>query len=257
MKAQRVEVKNLRSNSDQTFKAYGRTAKPLVVRHVFESTIEILGGNRRICQDATFYVIFGGSQPLLGKVSALELGVLSLGLPSTQTEEIYRLQTEQKRPFPKMKGIQLDIPIDTTVTPVIQHARRPPLALLDKIEQKLNYLLASEIIEPVYDFSQWVSPLVTIVKENGDLRLCVDMRRANLAIKRESHLMPTFEDFLPRLKNAKVFSRLDIKDAFHQIELSESSRYITTFITHRGMYRYKRLMFGISCAPEMFQKVLE
>ena len=69
--------------------------------------------------------------------------------------------------------------------------------------------------------------------------------------------MPTFEDFLPRLTSSKFFSRLDIKDAFHQIELDESSRYITTFITHKGMFRYKRLMFGISCAPEMFQRVME
>lgn len=115
----------------------------------------------------------------------------------------------------------------------------------------------ADIIEPVKEFSQWISPLVTIVKDTGDLRLCVDMRRANLAIKREAHLMPTFEDFLPRLRNARVFSRLDIKDAFHQVELHESSRHITTFITHKGVFRYKRLMFGISCAPEMFQKVLE
>ncbi|XP_055543705.1 uncharacterized protein K02A2.6-like [Wyeomyia smithii] len=83
------------------------------------------------------------------------------------------------------------------------------------------------------------------------------MRRANLAIKREGHLMPTFDDFLPRLKKARLFSRLDIKEAFHQVELHESCRHITTFISHVGVFRYKRLMFGVSCAPEMFQKILE
>lgn len=202
-------------------------------------------------------MIEGGSQPLLGRSTAQELGVLILGLPCTHDAELFRLRSEQKRPFPKMKGIKLNIPIDHSVPPVIQHARRPPLALLDKVEEKLDALLAADIIEPVRNFSQWVSPLVIIVKDNGDLRLCVDMRRANLAIKREAHLMPTFEDFLPLLKNAKVFSRLDIKDAFHQVELDETSRNITTFITHKGMFQYKRLMFGVSCAPEMFQKVLE
>lgn len=50
---------------------------------------------------------------------------------------------------------------------------------------------------------------------------------------------------------------MDIKDAFHQVELDEASRSVTTFITHRGMYRYKRLMFGVSCAPEMFQRIME
>lgn len=102
-----------------------------------------------------------------------------------------------------------------------------------------------------------MSPLVTIVKDNGDLRLCVDMRRANEAIKREHHMMPTIEDFLPRLKEAKFFSRLDIRESYYQMELAEQSRNITTFITHKGLFRFTRLMFGISCAPEMFQKHLE
>lgn len=85
----------------------------------------------------------------------------------------------------------------------------------------------------------------------------MDMRLANRAIKREAYMMPTFEDFLPRLTEACYFSRLDIKEAFHQLELDEDSRYITTFITHKGIYRYKRLLFGISCASEMFQRIME
>lgn len=97
---------------------------------------------------------------------------------------------------------------------------------------------------------------MVVVKDNGDLRLCVDMRQANRAIKREHFVMPTVDDILPRMNAANFFTRLDVKDAFHQIELEETSRSITTFITHRGMYRYKRLMFGISCAPEQYQKIM-
>lgn len=130
------------------------------------------------------------------------MGVLTLGLPSATSPNVNRVHTERKHPFPKVKGIKLRIPIDAAVVPVSQHARRPPLALLDKIEEKLESLLTADIIERVEEYSQWVSPLVTIVKDNGDLRLCVDMRRANLAIKRETHFMPTFEDFLPQLKKA-------------------------------------------------------
>lgn len=257
MKSQAIEVTNRRAHSDQSFRAYGRSSKPLIVKEVFEAKIEVQDHEKRISCDATFYVIEGGTQPLLGRTTAKDLGVLTLGLPSTNPPEVYTLRAEQKHPFPKMKGIKLKIPIDEKVTPVTQHARRPPLALLDKIKDKLDSLLNADIIEPVEEYSQWVSPLVAIVKDNGDLRLCVDMRRANLAIKREGHLMPTFEDFLPRLKKARLFTRLDIKEAFHQVELHESCRHITTFISHAGVFRYKRLMFGVSCAPEMFQKVLE
>ncbi|CAK1597385.1 unnamed protein product [Parnassius mnemosyne] len=83
------------------------------------------------------------------------------------------------------------------------------------------------------------------------------MRRANTAIQRENHPLPTIEELLPKVREAKIFSKLDIRDAFHHIELHTDSRHITTFITSKGLYRYKRMMFGISCAPEIFQKTLE
>ena len=59
------------------------------------------------------------------------------------------------------------------------------------------------------------------------------------------------------LNGSTVFSKLDSKWAFHQVELSEASRPITTFATHKGLFRYKRLMFGVSCAPEMYQRVIQ
>ncbi|XP_062702035.1 uncharacterized protein K02A2.6-like isoform X1 [Aedes albopictus] len=277
MKTHGVEVEKFTTEVDQTFRAYGRDSKPLVVglyyqnlyTHsklftsfillsldgMFDAIVSVEGVSSRVERNDTFYIVKGGSQPLLGRLTATKLGVLSMGLPSGIS--MVNNVSDEKRPFPKIKGVKLRIPIDKTVTPVVQHVRRPPIALLGRIEDKLSTLLKSDIIEPVSEASEWVSPLVTIVKDNGDLRLCVDMRRANQAIRREHHMMPTIEDFLPRLKTAKFFSRLDIKESYYQVELEEDSRYITTFICHKGLFRFKRLMFGISCAPEMFQKVLE
>lgn len=83
------------------------------------------------------------------------------------------------------------------------------------------------------------------------------MRQANKAILREKYPLPTFDTFMTKLRNTKYFSRLDLESAYHQIELAGESRPITTFITHKGMFRYKRLMFGINSAPEIFQRVFE
>jgi len=82
------------------------------------------------------------------------------------------------------------------------------------------------------------------------------MREANKAIKREKHPIPTLDDLINELNGAKMFSRLDMNQAFHQLELDEHSRSITTFSTHVGLRRYKRLMFGVNSAPEMFQHTL-
>lgn len=220
---QGLEMKNPRDKCHLTFRPYGQNAEPLKVVKVFEALISVSDSGNELKTEATFFVVEAGSQAILGKESAKALGVLIIGLPSTHSSIINTIEGKV-RPFPTIKGVKLFIPINKQVSPIAQHARRPPLALMTKIEEKLEELLKSDIIEAVDEYSQWVSPLVAIVKDNGDLRLCVDMRRANEAIQRENHLMPTFEDFLPRLKKAKFFSRLDVKDAFHQIELDESCR---------------------------------
>ena len=78
----------------------------------------------------------------------------------------------------------------------------------------------------------------------------------NKAIIRERHPIPTIEDELLDLNRATVFSKINLKWGFHLIKLEEDSRAITTFITHRGLYRYCPLMFGITSAPEKYQKTI-
>lgn len=95
-------------------------------------------------------------------------------------------------------GVKIRINIDETVTPVAQHVRRVPIALRRQVEDQLNRLLNSGIIEKVNGPSPWVSPVVIVIKDNGDVRLCIDMRRANTAIRREYHMIPTLDDLLAR-----------------------------------------------------------
>ena len=83
------------------------------------------------------------------------------------------------------------------------------------------------------------------------------MRRANEAIQRERHPIPAIDEVLLDMNQSTVFSKLDLKWGFHQIELAEESRGITTFSTHCGLYRYKRLMFGITSAPEVYQHIIQ
>ena len=99
--------------------------------------------------------------------------------------------------------------------------------------------------------------IVAVPKKNGGVRICVDMREANAAIKRVRHPIPTVEDVSFELNGAKYFSKLDLSQAYHQFELDEASRYITTFSTHVGLFRYKRLNYGTNAAAEIFQYTLQ
>ena len=82
------------------------------------------------------------------------------------------------------------------------------------------------------------------------------MRKPNQAILRERHQMPTIEDLTLDLNGAKVFSKIDLTSGYHQLELTPESQSITTFSTHVGLFRYKRLNFGISSASKIFQETI-
>ncbi|XP_064614576.1 uncharacterized protein LOC135478234 [Liolophura sinensis] len=144
------------------------------------------------------------------------------------------------------------IDIDPAVTPVVHPPRKVPVALRDKLKSELQRLTDLNIIAPVTDPTPWVSSMVLVSKPNK-LRICIDPKDLNQAIRRSHHPIPTIEDILPELTKAKIFSTLDAKNGFWHVELDEESSYLTTFNTPFGWYRWCRLPFGISSAPEVFE----
>ena len=121
------------------------------------------------------------------------------------------------------------------------------------MKRKLEELHQQEIIEPVTTPTPWINSMVEVVK-NGKLRICLDPRQLNKAIQREHYPLPTIEDVATRLHGAKVFTKLDVRNGFLHVKLDEESSYLTTFNTPFGRYRWKRMPFGISSAPEVFQR---
>ena len=159
----------------------------------------------------------------------------------------------------KLKNSSVKLNIDETVTPVSLKQRRIPFHIRKKVDEEIDRLLKADIIEKIPDSqpTPWVSPIVAVPQKDNSIRLCVDMRKPNIAIKRTNFLIPTISDVDVLLNGACYFSKLDVRQAFHQIELEENSRHITTFTTHRGLFRYKRLNFGTNVASEIFQNLLE
>ncbi|XP_053601232.1 uncharacterized protein K02A2.6-like isoform X1 [Plodia interpunctella] len=248
LKNNKVQVSNMNKKPDKILVPYG-SKDPLEIIGAFDANIS----TNSKCITSTLYVIKNGTRDLLGKSTAIQLGVLRIGLQINAVQA--NLTSEVV--FPKFKGVTVQIPIDKNIKPVIQPYRRVPIPLEERVDKKLQELKDADIIEEVNEPTKWVSPMVPVLKENGEVRICVDMRRANEAIIRENHPLPTMNQLLPNFRKAQYFSKLDIKNAFHQLEIEDDCRYITTFSTSKGLFRYKRLMFGISCAPEMFQKILE
>jgi len=121
------------------------------------------------------------------------------------------------------------------------------------MEEKIQNILDQDIIEKVSEPTGWVSPpVVAPKKDQSQTRLNMEMRVANKAIPHRHTQHPTIDDVVNELSGSAVFSHLDMSKGCHQLKLKESSRYIT-FLTHIGLYRYKRLNYGTRSAAEIFQ----
>eukprot|EP00117_Sycon_ciliatum_P032645 scpid60482/ scgid0554/ Retrovirus-related Pol polyprotein from transposon 17.6; Protease; Reverse transcriptase; Endonuclease len=132
--------------------------------------------------------------------------------------------------------------------------RRVALPMESKVIEALRRMEDAGVIRPVSEPTDWCAGMVVVPKPNGSVRICGDFTRLNKAVKRERHILPTTDHLLARLGDAKVFSKLDANSGFHQIPLAPESQLLTTFITPIGRFCYTRLPFGISSAPEYFQK---
>ncbi|CAB3977602.1 Hypothetical predicted protein [Paramuricea clavata] len=132
-----------------------------------------------------------------------------------------------------------------------------PLAMKSPIKQELDRLEGLDIIKPVSVLTNWVSSMVAATKRNGTIRLCLDPKPLNKALKRNLYPLPTMDDLLPDLATAKVFSVVDAKNVSWHVPLDEASSYLTAFSTPWSRYRWTRMPFVISPAPEEFQRRME
>ena len=148
------------------------------------------------------------------------------------------------------------IEIDERVEPVKLPKRRVPVAMMTPLKLELQDLQRREIIAPVEKSTDWISSLVTVQKQNGKLRICIDPQPLNKALKRSHFPLPTIDDILPDLSRAKVFTVCDVKHGFWHVKLEEESSYLTTFATPFGRFRWLKMPMGISPAPEIFQRML-
>ena len=151
---------------------------------------------------------------------------------------------------------EVSLAADPSVKPKILPERKIPIALKDRVKNDLNNLVDRGILVPVTKPTAWVSQMAVVQKPNGKLIICLDPHPLNSALQREHYNLPPFDDVLPNLKNARIFSKLDVQKSFWHIRLDEQSSLLTTMITPYGRYRWARLPFGLNVSSEIFQRKL-
>ena len=154
------------------------------------------------------------------------------------------------------KGYEARIEVDPDATPRFCKACTVPYAMREKVKVELDRLVAEGTLKPV-DYSDWAAPIVAVMKsDRKSLRMCGDFRMTlNPVSKLHRYPIPKTEDILATLERGKIFTKLDLSQAYLQLKLEEESSKYVVISTHKGLFRYTRLQYGISSAPGIFQKV--
>ena len=156
-----------------------------------------------------------------------------------------------------MKKFKAKLHLKSGATPKFVKARPVPFALRPKVEVSLEKLEQEGVLKKV-THNEWGSPIVVVPKKTGGMRICGDYKvTLNQVLDVDQHPLPKPSNLFATLAGGKVFSKLDLTQAYHQMEVGEKFQHLLTITTLKGLCRYHRLPFGISSAPALFQQTME
>ncbi|UYV80805.1 K02A2.6-like, partial [Cordylochernes scorpioides] len=170
---------------------------------------------------------------------------------SSEFEEVFKQEIDA------YNGPLIHIDIPENAEPKFVKARTVPFALRELVDEKLKSLEEQGVVEPV-KFTKWASPIVTVLKNDGTIRICHDYKsRVNLYSNPDKYPLPTIPQLLDRLRGGRVFTKLDMAQAYQQLKVDETSAEILAINTPRGLYKVKRLPFGLNSAVGTFQRFMD
>lgn len=157
----------------------------------------------------------------------------------------------------KFSGCTISLQVVSDAVPIFCKPRPLPLAWKERVEKHLRQLIASDVLEPI-DNSDWGTPLVPILKPNGDLRICGDYKvTLNKFLVDFKYPLPRIDEIFASLEGGEVFTKLDLSNAYNQLVLDDDSQLLCAWTTHIGTLKVKRLPFGVKTAAAIFQKTIE
>ncbi len=179
----------------------------------------------------------------------------------TNAEDLQRLLEKHKNVFAEelgcLKGFKANVELKEDAKPRFCKPRPVPYAKRDRIEDDIDRLIKMKVLSPV-KFSKWASPYVGVNKPSGAIRICGDYKATvNPQINVDQYPLPRPEQLFAQLAGGQKFTKIDLSDAYLQIELDDQAKELLTINTHKGLFRYNRLPFGVASAPAVFQRAMD
>ena len=247
------------NSSNLRLKTY--TGEPMPVSG--ELDVEVHYGSQ-VCT-LSLTVVEGSGPSLLGRdwlchltLDWKTIGLATLDMSRTQVEALQKKYKDVFSPgLGILKNFKAHISVKQGARPVFHRPRSVPFALKEAIEVELARLESEGVIEKINQ-SDWAAPIVAVPKSDGRIRICGDYKvTVNPHIEPDRHPLPKPEDLFASLAGGKKFTKIDLSHAYLQMMLHDESKKYMVINTHKGLYQYSRMPFGISSAPAIFQRAMD
>lgn len=217
-------------------------------------------------QTLPLYIVEKGGPALLGRdwLRKIQLDwrlikdthAISTVKPTSVSEIIDKYKDVFVDEVGTVKGITAKLTLREN-KPKYVKARTVPFSLRTKVEEELQRLEAEGTLTKV-QHSDWATPIVPVLKKNGSIRICGDFKvTLNPLLNVDQYPLPKIDDIFANLNGGTHFSKIDLKQAYLQLPVDESCKELLTISTHKGLYRYNRMAFGIASAPAIWQRTIE
>ncbi|XP_031346519.1 uncharacterized protein K02A2.6-like [Photinus pyralis] len=218
--------------------------------------LDILNNKWRVSMLGSHIVSVGNQLPQLGSVSISESNNVKLKMITSLKQKYNSLFQEEPNSF--IKNFKAEFKIKENYQPIFHRAYEMPFALKPQVEEELSRMVNSGVLSKV-SHSNWASPIVVVPKKNAsEIRICVDFKKTlNLAIDSDHCFLPLPSDIFATLSGSEFYCVIDLKGAYQQLQISESSKELFTINTHIGLFRFNRLTYGVSSAPGIFQCIMD
>ena len=227
--------------------------------------VDVINGQQHH-QNLKLLVVQGSGPSLMGRdwLKVVRLDWKQIGKVSAAgslESRVAALQDRYQEVFSETLGtitpFQAQLSVTPDARPKFFKPRSVPYALRERVENELDRLEKDGVLEKTH-YSEWAAPVVVVPKRDGRLRLCGDYKvTVNPVLDVDQYPLPKPEDIFATLSGGQHFTTLDLTHAYNQLLLDEDSRKYVTINTHKGLYQYTRLPFGIASAPAVFQRTMD
>jgi hypothetical protein len=221
------------------------------------------------CESLRLYVVQKGGTALFGREWLKKINldwknlkwINKISVSGNTSENLDLLLKEYSNVFSDGIGCVAEIKAKLTLkenaTPKFVKARPVPFSIKPQVERELSRLENEGILSKV-DTSEWAPPIVPVMKPNGSVRICGDFKTTvNPMLNVDQYPLPRIDEIFVTLAGGQKFTKIDLRQAYLHLEVDDESKQLMTINTHKGLYRYNRLLFGIASAPAIWQRTMD